>query len=166
MNERIKSLLVYAAKCITGSLIVFSISSLINYNDFGWALISVMLVLSPDGKDAVPLAITRIKANVVGAAVAVLCLLVSPENMWSMSVAIAITLSFCYLLKLDAGIRSALAACIIIMMHNEGKHSWGTALERIISVLGGCVLALVITFLFHFRIHRSGKQPADDRQEA
>src|SRR5437868_6592972 len=65
MNDRTRRLVTYIIKCVTGALIVFTIARLVHYNDLGWSLISTMLVLSPDAKDAVPLAITRIKANVL-----------------------------------------------------------------------------------------------------
>ena len=131
----------------------FPISSIMK--DMSWALISVLLVLSPDGKDSVTLAITRIKANVVGAAIGVLCLLIAPANMWTISLSLALTLGACYILKLDAGIRSALAASVIVMLHGSGKHLWDTALERVIAVLAGCVLGLIITFVFHFKVKHS-----------
>lgn len=166
MSDRIKSLLVYAAKCVTGTLLVFIIASFIHYTDIGWCLISVMLVLSPDGKESVPLAVTRIKANLVGAIVGVLCLCVSHNNMWILSAALAITVAFCYLFKLDAGIRSALAATIIIMLHEEGKHLWDNAIERIIAVLAGCILGLLITFAFHFELAKGQKPLHKDHQEA
>jgi uncharacterized membrane protein YgaE (UPF0421/DUF939 family) len=151
MNDRLKSLLVYAAKCATGSFLVFFIASLINFKDSGWCLISVMLVLSADGKDSVSLALTRIKANLVGASVGLICLLISPTNVWILSIALVITLALCYLFNFDAGIRSALAATVIIMFHQEGKHVWDAALVRVISVLAGCVLGLIITFIFHLK---------------
>lgn len=110
-----------------------------------------MLVLSADGKDSVSLALTRIKANIAGVSVGALFLLVASTNMWILSAALVTTLGLCYLFKLDAGIRSALAATIIIMLHQEGRHVWDTALERIIAVLAGCVIALIITFIFHFK---------------
>jgi uncharacterized membrane protein YgaE (UPF0421/DUF939 family) len=138
MNERIKTPLIYAIKCVMGILLVFIISRLIGYSDISWALISVILVLSPDSKEAVSLAMTRIKANVLGAGISALCLLVYPANMWIMSLSVAVTLSLCYVLKLEAGVRSAMAAALIM--------------ERIISVLAGCLLGLVITFVFHFRV--------------
>ncbi len=165
MSERIKSLLTYAAKCVTATLIVFSLSSLFNYKDIGWCLISVILVLSPDGKDSLSLAFTRIKANIVGASVGLLCLLVSSNNMWILSIALAITLCFCYLFKFDTAMRSALAATIIIMLHEEGKHLWDTALERVIAVLAGCALGLLITFAFHFNI-KSNEKKANTHEEA
>jgi len=166
MSDRIKSLLIYIAKCVTGALAVYFIASLFNYTDIGWALISVMLVLSPDGKESVPLAVTRIKANLVGAGVGTLCLLISHNNMWILCAALALTVAFCYLFKLDAGIRSALAATIIIMLHDEGKHLWDNAIERIIAVLAGCILGLMITFIFHFNLKQEGKASSDNHQEA
>lgn len=151
MGERTRSLLIYAGKCVTGTLIVFILSHILNYKDIGWCLISVILVLSPDGKESIPLAITRIKANTVGASVGMICLWISPTNMWILSVAVFITLAACYILKLDAAARSALAATIIIMLHEEGKHVWDTAIERLIAVLAGCIIALIVTFIFHFK---------------
>jgi uncharacterized membrane protein YgaE (UPF0421/DUF939 family) len=148
--ERTRSFLIYAAKCVTGTLVVFLLSLLIHYNDPGWCLISVILVLSPDGKDTVSLVFTRIKANLVGAGVGLLCLLLFSFNMWSLSLGLVISLSLCYLFKLDAGARSAMAATIIIMLHQEGKNVWSTAIERVIAVVTGCVLGLIITFAFHY----------------
>jgi len=166
MADRLRSLLIYAAKCVTGTLIVFILSSLLHYKDIGWCLISVILVLSPDGKDSISLAFTRIKANIVGASVGVLCLLISPINMWVLSVALTITLALCYLFKLDTGSRSALAATIIIMLHEEGKHIWDAAFERVIAVLVGCILALLITFIFHFKTTLKGKGESKHHGEA
>jgi phage shock protein PspC (stress-responsive transcriptional regulator) len=37
------------------------------------------------------------------------------------------------------------------MFHQEGKHVWDAALVRVISVLAGCVLGLIITFIFHLK---------------
>jgi uncharacterized membrane protein YgaE (UPF0421/DUF939 family) len=165
MSERIKSLLIYIGKCASATLVVFTLSLLLHYKDVAWCLISVILVLSPDGKDALPLAFTRIKANFVGASVGVLCLLISVANMWTLSVALAITLSFCYLLKFDAAVRSALAATIIIMLHEEGKHLWDTALERVIAVVAGCILGLLITFIFHFK-EKIGESSLTNHDEA
>ncbi|RTL60430.1 MAG: hypothetical protein EKK37_06240 [Sphingobacteriales bacterium] len=166
MSERLKNFLIYAAKCATGVLVVFFISSFIHYTDIGWCLISVMLVLSADGKDSVSLAFTRIKANVVGVSIGVLFLFIASTNVWILSAALVATLGLCYIFKLDAGIRSALAATIIIMLHQEGKHVWDTALERIIAVLAGCIIALIITFIFHFKTKPALQDLKENQQEA
>lgn len=158
MNEHIKIPLIYAIKCVTGILLVFLIARIIGHTDISWALISVILVLSPDSKEALPLAMTRIKANVLGAGISALCLLIYPANMWIMSLSVALTLGLCYILHLEAGVRSAMAAAVIIMLHPPGTHVWDTALERIIAVLAGCLLGLVITFIFHFKSRKGSKQ--------
>src|SRR5436190_171067 len=144
-----QSLVIYIIKCVIGTLAVFAISTLIHYKNIGWALISVILVLSPEGDDTVDIAINRIKANVIGAAVGLLCLLTGYSNMWTMCLAVATTLVASHFFNLDTSTRSALAATIIIMLHQEGTHLWSTAIERVIAVFAGGALGFVITFLFH-----------------
>ena len=85
ISLRYKSLLIYIAKNVTGVALSYLLHWLINWVDFAWCLISVVLVLSPEGTDAIPLAFTRIKANMVGAITGLL-LLFSPfksRTIWS-----------------------------------------------------------------------------------
>lgn len=152
--QRIKRVLTYAAKCVTGVLVVLGLSWATNYKDIIWVLISVMLVLSPDGSDAVTLAVTRIKANIVGGIVGFLLILIHPHLILMMCVAVFITVVICNLLNLEAATRTALAATIIVMTHEAGTHVWDTAVERVLSVLAGCLLGLVITFIFHNKYTR------------
>jgi uncharacterized membrane protein YccC len=166
MTERVNSVMIYMAKCSFGALIVFLLARLFHYADIGWCVISVMLVLSPDGKDALTLAMNRIKANLCGAGVGLLALWVANGSIWSISIALALTVLFCDLLKLSTSTRSALAATIIVMLHQEGRHVWDTALERIISVLAGCAIGLLVTFLFHFSIQPGIRQEGPGQQEA
>ena len=113
------------------------------------------------------LAFNRIKANITGAGVGLCGLLIPlPSHMWSISMALCITLTLCYLLKLNAAARSALAATIIIMLHEEGKHVWDTALYRVIAVLAGCTLGIVITFIFHFKTTTEKKEAGNHNEEA
>lgn len=156
-NDRIRSYFVYTTKVVSVTIIVFILSTLFWYDDIRWCLISALLILSPDGKDAIQLAITRIKANIIGAGVALLFLLISPVNLWSLSLALVSSLCVSYLLKLDMGARSALVATIIIMMNEVGTHVWLTAFERVVAVLGGCTLGIIITFIFHFSNQSMGK---------
>ena len=67
---------IYIAKCVSGVLLCSLLTLFFSqWIDYTWSLISVMLVLSPEGKDAVELSLTRIKANLVGASVGLLMLL-------------------------------------------------------------------------------------------
>ncbi|WP_143306875.1 FUSC family protein [Chitinophaga vietnamensis] len=153
-KERLKRIAVYAAKCVTGVLVVMLLSWLLDYKDVVWVLISVMLVLSPSGSDAVTLAVTRIKANLVGAAAGFALILLHSNLILMMGIAVVITVAVCNLLKIEAATRSALAATVIVMTHEAGVHPWDTALGRVLSVVAGCVLGLGITFLYHNRFTR------------
>ncbi|RAJ79281.1 fusaric acid resistance family protein [Chitinophaga dinghuensis] len=171
-KERIKRVSIYAAKCVTGVIIVSLLSWLIGYKDTVWVLISVMLVLSPDGSDAVTLAVTRIKANLIGALSGFLLFVIHLHLALNigivvvMSIAVMITVVLCNLLKLEAATRTALAATIIVMTHEAGLHVWDTAIERVVSVVAGCLLGLVITFIFHNKFTQKTVSQSDLHQEA
>src|ERR1041385_2442073 len=147
MNANVKNYLIYASKCVVGTILVFIFA--FSYKNMNWSLISAMLVLSPEGDDAITLALNRIKANFIGAAVGLLCLLIDSTNIWLLGFGLVVSLGICYFFKLENGARSSLAATIIVMLHEEGKHFWNTALDRVIAVVAGCLLGLVITFVFH-----------------
>src|SRR5690348_2727911 len=115
--NRHKMLWVYAGKCVIGVLLCSLLSIFFSeWIDYPWSLISVVLVLSPEGKDAVELALTRIKANLVGASVGVLMLLSQLPWPWNIAVGAAVALFICDRLKLNAAARSTLAAVIIILL--------------------------------------------------
>jgi uncharacterized membrane protein YgaE (UPF0421/DUF939 family) len=151
MNLRYKTLLIYTAKCVIGIILCFLVTSFINeWVDYTWCLISVILVLSPEGKDALDLSLTRIKANLVGAATGILIILFHVPSPWDIVSGAMISLFICDQLKLNSGARSTLAAVIIILLHpEEGVHVWDSALSRIVAVVLGCLLGLVITYVFH-----------------
>ncbi|HZX75284.1 MAG TPA: FUSC family protein [Cyclobacteriaceae bacterium] len=150
MSNQNKMLLIYASKCVIGILLCYTVSLfLYRWIDYPWSLLSVVLVLSPEGKDAVQLALTRIKANVVGAGIGFMILASQIPTPWNIASGAAISLFVCDRLKLNEGARSTLAAMIIILLHQEGTHLWDSALSRVSAVFVGCLLGLVITYVFH-----------------
>jgi uncharacterized membrane protein YgaE (UPF0421/DUF939 family) len=111
-----------------------------------------MLVITPERKEAIPLAITRIKANLIAGIASLACLLISSPTMLTIMIAITITIICCYFLNLMTGSRSAIAAVIIIMMHgieNTQPFFWASTIERVGSVVIGCFIGLIITLAFH-----------------
>lgn len=160
MSQRYKTLIIYIAKCVTGVVLCFFVTMLLKeWVDYTWCLISVVLVLSPEGKDALDLALTRIKANLVGAATGVLILASTIPSPWNIAAGAVISLFVCDQLKLNTGARSTLAAMIIILLYQEGvTHVWDSALSRIVAVILGCLLGLIITYVFHSLIKTN--QPA------
>ena len=150
MSLRYKSLLVYSGKCVAGILLCYLISYFIgSWIDYRWSLISVALVLSPEGKAALDLSLTRIKANTVGALIGVLILLVGVPAPWNIAAGAVLSLFACDRLGLNTGARSTLAAMIIILLHVEGSHLWDAALSRVLAVGVGSLLGLCITYVFH-----------------
>lgn len=150
MSIRNKTFIIYAGKCVAGVLLCFVVSLFFeSWIDYPWSLISVVLILSPEGKDALDLAITRIKANFVGATTGVLMLLTQLPPPWNIALGAVISLFACDRLKLNTGARSTLAAMIIILLHHEGTHLWDSALSRVSAVVVGCLIGLLVTFVFH-----------------
>jgi uncharacterized membrane protein YgaE (UPF0421/DUF939 family) len=155
MNNEFKNLLIYIAKCVTGCIAVFLLSRLFNYSDISWCIISVMLVLTPDSTEAVPLVLTRIKANLIAGASSLLCLIIFPANAFTIILAIVITILGCFKFKVMTGSRSAIAAVIIIMLHDIETNQtdfWSITIARIVSVVVGCAIGLIVTLLFHKKI--------------
>jgi uncharacterized membrane protein YccC len=145
-----KTLVVYILKCVSGVLLCSLLAAFLSeWIDYSWSLISVVLVLSPEGTDAVELALARIKANLVGATVGVSLLFFHVLSPWNIALGAALALFICYQLKLQAAARSTLAAVIIILLHHEGANLWSAALSRVCAVITGCILGLLITYVFH-----------------
>ena len=145
---RRRSLAIYIAKCVTGSLLVQGLASLFGYGDYFWCLISLVLVLTPDSRQAMPLAVLRIKANVCGALAALLCMAPGLLPPVALAIAFALTAAFCFLWDVMDGSRTAMAAVIIILYRAPGAHLWDNAVQRIASVFLGCLLGLIITWTF------------------
>ncbi|MEO8584458.1 MAG: FUSC family protein [Flavitalea sp.] len=154
MKEKAVSLILYIAECLIGTAVGFYIYR--SYPTVGaWCLISIVLVLSPDRKDAMNLAMNRIKANIVGAIVGLALFFIHPINLVMICIGITVTIVACEVLKLQVATRSATIAVLIITMHEPGQYFWDVALERAGGVVSGCIIGIIITYAFHLFISRS-----------
>lgn len=149
MSPRYKRLSIYIGKVICGVLLSYAIAQYFPIFDFGWILISTFLVLSPEGKDALDVALIRIKANFVGAGTGLILLAFNLPILISICIGSAIALILCDLLKLSLGAKSTLAAVVIVLMNSDQNTFWSSPFHRVSSVIIGCILALIITYLFH-----------------
>jgi uncharacterized membrane protein YgaE (UPF0421/DUF939 family) len=157
MTSENKNLLLYILKCVTGSAIVFLLSWLLDYPDMTWCIISVILVLTPESNEAIPLAVTRIKANMIAGVASFLSLLIFPATPVTIIFVIVITILGCYQFKTMSGSRAAIAAVIIIMMHGmetAAPDFWKVTLQRIGSVIAGCLIGLIVTLIYHRDLFR------------
>jgi uncharacterized membrane protein YccC len=152
MSSERKNLLLYMAKCIAAVAIVFWMAQVFQYQEIIWPLVSAILVLTPDSAEAVPLAAIRIGANLLASATSLLFMLAGAANFITLCAALVLTIVLCAVCRLMAGSRSALAAVVIIMLHEPGAHPWDAAVKRAASVIGGCLLGLAITLVFHRRL--------------
>lgn len=144
-----KSIGLYIAKCVTGFAALSLFGEAANIPDMSWVVISMLLVLSPDNREAIPLTVVRIKSNLVASIASVLFLLIAPNIIVAVCLSITVTILICYWLDLMSGSRPALAAVIIISLHPTGAHLWSTSAERVLAVAAGCLVGLILTFAFH-----------------
>lgn len=150
MDQKQVDFLLYVLKCLIGAAIGFFI-----YRAFpeggAWTLVSILLVLSPEGKDAIKLAEVRIKANLVGAGTGLMLFFIHPPAFIMVCLGVVIVLVVCEFLKLQVATRSALASVVIISIHETGHYFWQVAIERAGGVVGGCMIALLITYIVHYK---------------
>jgi uncharacterized membrane protein YgaE (UPF0421/DUF939 family) len=61
---------------------------------------------------------------------------------------VAITIAICFKLKLIGVSRTALVAFIIVMLYEEANSSWQWAVYRMATVVAGCLIGLLINYVF------------------
>ena len=154
-----RTILLYVLKCVSGCALLLLLRFYQPEIDISWILISMLLVLSPDEQEIIPLTVIRVKANLIGSATAIIFLLLTGSVPMALCLAIFVTIIACYKLALMTGVRPALAAVAIILLHPQGTHLWSTPYERIAMVAAGCLLAFILTCLFHRRLLRPNQKP-------
>jgi len=143
-------LFIYILQCTIGLCISYTLYKCFPQHQFYWTMISTVLVIAPDGKFSNQLAIDRMKANILGSAIGLLLFLIHQPNLFLICIAVILTIVAGTLLKLNTALRSALAAVVIVMIHEEGQNStWRIAIERMVCVIIGCVIGLLITLAFN-----------------
>ena len=137
---------IYLLRCVTGVLICYVLYIKIPSYPFMWAVVSVVIALSPDNSNKQ--AYDRITANLMGCAVG-LALFPLALPVWAgLSIGIGLTIAISYALKKDAALRSALAALVIVLLNEQHTRQWYIPLERVVCVVAGCGVALLVTLGF------------------
>lgn len=147
-NEKNITYLTFIIECLIGTTIGFYIYK--HYPKGGaWCLFSILLVIAPDRKDAMKLALTRIKANFVGAIIGLILFYFLPITLFKICLGITAAILICEWFKLQEAMRSAIIAVLIITLHEPGQHFWDIALERALGVIIGCLIGVLLTYIFH-----------------
>ena len=137
---------IYLVKCVIGAAICYSFYIFLPQYPVYWALISVVIVFSPENSNK--LAYDRIKSNLLGASIGLLMFYIPIPKVLQICIGVALTILIGISLKLDNTLRSALAALVIVLIEETKDNSWLIPIERVICVCIGCFVALMITFIF------------------
>jgi uncharacterized membrane protein YgaE (UPF0421/DUF939 family) len=139
---------VYVAKCLIGLAVCYAINESFPGYKLYWSMVSVLLVISPDDLESRKLPVVRIKANVIGSSVGLICFILPVPSFPSMAIGVILTIIVCYFFDLGAGTRSALAALVIVLVQEFSEQHTVSAFQRMISVILGCFIALVVSLVF------------------
>jgi uncharacterized membrane protein YgaE (UPF0421/DUF939 family) len=143
-------LFIYILECIIGLCVSYTLYKCFPQHQFYWSMISTVLVIAPDGMASNRLAFDRMKANILGSSIGLLLFLIHQPNLFLISIAVMLTILIGTLLRLKTALRTALAAVVIVMIHEEAKSStWHIAIERMLCVIIGCIIGLLITIAFN-----------------
>ena len=148
----------YIAKCLAGAVLVELVVRVVPDIDPFWTMISTILVLTPESDQAMPLAITRMKANACGSCAALACMALALPHLAGLALAFTVTAALCFLWDVMDGSRAAMAASLIVMQREPGSHVWDGALHRLIAVFGGCLLGVAVTFVYHRAVDAAEKR--------
>jgi len=162
VTERPRSLLVYALKCVSAAGIVFLLAAAFGQAQVTWCLVSVVLVLSPDSRETVPLTLSRVGANLVGGACSLVGLIFGLPDALAVCLTYVLAIGVCAAVGLTASSRVALAAVTILMLqHRVDVPLRQSVLERVVAVVVGCAVALLVTVAFDRRLPplRAGEVP-------
>lgn len=110
-----------------------------------WALISIVLVISPDDTEATKIAFDRTKSNFIGSATGILFYFTNLPQMWSMLLGVITSVAICRLFNILSVARTAMVAMIIVVVHEHQLKSYVAALDRFACVTIGCLIGLIVT---------------------
>ncbi|MFV8325003.1 FUSC family protein [Flavobacterium sp. ZS1P14] len=140
-------LIIYGFKCIVGFLIGYQLYLGFPEYELYWTMLSIILVISPEAKDARRLSIERFKSNLIGSGIGLLCFFIHAPNVYMLVSGIVLSIATCYLFNLMNVARTAIVALIIVLIHEQKQMLWIGAVERFISVTTGCLIGLSITII-------------------
>ncbi|WP_437921316.1 FUSC family protein [Sphingobacterium sp. LRF_L2] len=148
--------LIYIIRCLIG----FSIGYVL-YNNFAhfelfWAMLSIMLVISPEENDSKRLSIERFKSNFIGSTVALVCIIIKGNSLYMIVIGIVLTILTCRFFRIMNMARVAIVALLIIMVQPHQEELSYTPILRFASVGIGCLigLSIVISSSYVIRVLR------------
>lgn len=116
-----------------------------------WAIISAILVLQPDPVATRRNSLVRFAATAIGAAASVGAVAIGLQGTWAFLVALVVTCTLCAALRLEDGLRPACVCTAVLLVRPDGPVAQADelrfAIDRILAVIGGGVVALGVAYL-------------------
>lgn len=147
-------LIIYAIRCVIGFLIGYNLMLRFPNYELFWSLLSIILVISPEGKDSRKLTFDRVKSNLIGSVVGLLCHFIHETNLTILILGIVLTCIICYLFKVMNMCRVAIVAFLIIMLQSHTFSEHIAPIFRFSTVTIGCFIGLAITVITSAIIRR------------
>ena len=145
-NFERRRLLTLAAKTTLAAALSWWLAQLFGVRDGYWGSISAIIVLQSNVGSTVTASRDRIIGTVIGAVVGFAFSLMQPPWL-SYVLALLVAMLVCGLMGLQNSSRLAgVTITIVMLVHHEGAK-WSLALDRVIEVLLGIVVALAVTTL-------------------
>lgn len=136
-------IIIYIVRCVIGFSVGFFLMVQFPQYDFFWALLSILLVISPEGKDSSRLTTERVKANLIGAVSGFIAVFIPFGLFLKVITGIILAAFICNFAKLLSVARSAVVAVIIILIEKP-EEGYLASVERFAFVLIGCLIGLLV----------------------
>jgi uncharacterized membrane protein YccC len=145
-----KPVFIYILEFISATVVCYALYISYPQHRLIWAMTSVSLVLTPRSEQSRALIYNRIKANLMGAFTGLLIMMVHKPGIAVFCLGAVLTILLSNMFNIMDSVRSALVALIVIMIPEYRESSYVVALERVVCVITGCVIAFFVTYLFDF----------------
>ncbi|PVY37346.1 FUSC family protein [Pontibacter virosus] len=130
----------YIIRCIIGFLIGYTLYLAFPQVEFFWTMLSILLVLSPEIRDSSMLTVERIKSNLIGSSVGLLCVWLPVPQVLMMVIGIAVSILVCHFFNLMDVARTAVVALVIVVTYEKEVITNLAGVERFLCVTLGCVI--------------------------
>lgn len=147
----------YTIRCVTGFLIGYFLMVQFPQHELFWVLLSIILVMSPDEKDARKLTIERSKSNLIGSISGLLVFFIPIDDVYKITLGILLTLIICRFADLINAARSAIVGLLIVLIEHKTDTYWAPG-ERFIFVTIGCLIGLSVTLVTSYIFNCLNKQ--------
>lgn len=150
-NFLFSPIVIYIFRCIIGFSAGYFLMLAFPHYDLFWALLSILLVISPEAKDAKKLSIERVKATLIGALSGFVAVFIPLDMYFKITVGIILAAILCKVSNPLNVSRTAVVAVIIILIEKP-DDGFMAPIERFLSVLVGCLIGLLVTIITSFFI--------------